>query len=186
MMNRRWRHYAKFPPILFTEASYTGSRLQQVKRCKRNKLLKVGKSHVTEYVETEQWRIQGEAPPTDQNFLNFTLFFGNVYVRVFPWRVGAPSYGKSWIRPCRGIYKYWKYMNDPMESVSVCVCHDTTYSSDTSRILRGWVGGNSQSGCANLLFCKSFVKNKTRMKINEFGPRGGHAILAPPSHTPDP
>ena len=59
MMNRRWRHYTKFPPILFAEASYTGSRLQQVKRCNRNKLLKVGKSHVTEYVETEQWPIQG-------------------------------------------------------------------------------------------------------------------------------
>ena len=32
----------------------------------------------------------------DQNFLNFIQFLGK-YVGPFPWRIGAPSYGESWI-----------------------------------------------------------------------------------------
>ena len=39
-------------------------------------------------------------------------------------------------------------------------------------------GGNSQSGCANLLFCKFVAENC--MKMKEFGPRGGHASLTTP------
>ena len=107
MMNRRWRHYTKFPPILFTEASYTGSRLQQVKRCNRNKLLKVGKSHVTE-CRDRAVADPREAPPTDQIFLILCSFSR---LSLEGWR---PSYWKSWIRPCRDIYKYGKYMNDPV------------------------------------------------------------------------
>ena len=38
-------------------------------------------------------------------------------------------------------------------------------------------GANSQSGCANLLFCKFFVENCMRMK--EFGPRGGPRTWRP-------
>ena len=38
-------------------------------------------------------------PPTEQNFLNFMHFLENLYVGAFPWRVGGPSYGESWIRP---------------------------------------------------------------------------------------
>ena len=36
---------------------------------------------------------------------------------------------------------------------------------------------NSQSGCANLLFCNFFAENCMRMK--EFG-TGGHTFLVPP------
>ena len=42
------------------------------------------------------------APPTAQNFLNFMQFFtkfGKIICWRPPWRVGAPSYGVSWIRP---------------------------------------------------------------------------------------
>ena len=42
------------------------------------------------------------APPTAQNFLNFMQFFvkfGKIICWRPPWRVGAPSYGESWIRP---------------------------------------------------------------------------------------
>ena len=56
---------------------------------------------------TIQWRILGgrpwRAPPTAQNFLNFMQFFakfGKIICWRPPWRVGAPSYGESWIRPC--------------------------------------------------------------------------------------
>ena len=43
------------------------------------------------------------SPFTDQNFLNFMQFFWenlvNLYVGAPSWRVGAPSYEESWIRP---------------------------------------------------------------------------------------
>ena len=47
---------------------------------------------------------RGTSPaPTDQNFLNFMQFLGgnlaNLYVGAPSWRVGAPSYEESWIRP---------------------------------------------------------------------------------------
>ena len=59
-----------------------------------------------------KWKASGRSkgappacdPPTDQNFLNFMQFLenlANLYAGTPSWRVGAPSYGKSWIRPRR-------------------------------------------------------------------------------------
>ena len=48
------------------------------------------------------------------NFLNFMQFFGKFVCSRLPLKDWRPSYGKSWIRPCRDIYKYGKYMNDPV------------------------------------------------------------------------
>ena len=39
-------------------------------------------------------------------------------------------------------------------------------------------GANSQSGCANLLFCKLFAENC--MKMKEFGSQDGRVSLVPP------
>ena len=50
----------------------------------------------------KQLRIQGGAPrPRTKIFLISCSFWENLYVGAFPWRVGAASYGKSWIRPWR-------------------------------------------------------------------------------------
>ena len=43
-------------------------------------------------------------------------------------------------------------------------------------------GANSQSGCANLLFCKFVAENC--MKMKEFEPREGHASLTTPLDLP--
>ena len=48
------------------------------------------------------------------NFLNFMQFFGKFVCSRLPLEGWRPSYGKSWIRPCRDIYKDGKYMNDPV------------------------------------------------------------------------
>ena len=87
-------------------------------------------------------RGEGTPPLSDQNFLNFMQFFWKIWqicILTPPsWRVGAPSYGKSWIRPwyyiTKGhtqtgipfmcaLYVYWKmvaYQN--VTPVDVCVC----------------------------------------------------------------
>ena len=56
-------------------------------------------------------------PSGNQNFLNFMQFFGNFVknyiLALSPWRVSAPSYGESWIRP-------WIRVSDLfMEMISV-------------------------------------------------------------------
>ena len=48
-------------------------------------------------------------PPTAPNFLNFMQFFakfGKIICWRPPWRVGAPSYVESWIRPCFVCVKF--------------------------------------------------------------------------------
>ena len=62
-----------------------------------------------------KWQIQGGRPPYRLNFLIFMQFFGKSgkFVCWRPsWRVCAPSYEESWIRPCSGPTKgliYYKY-----------------------------------------------------------------------------
>ena len=53
------------------------------------------------------WLIQGRGRPRrvpppygPKYFLNFVQFLEKLHVGAFPWRVGAPFYGESWIRPC--------------------------------------------------------------------------------------
>ena len=43
---------------------------------------------------------KGVPPLQTKIFLIYYSFGGNLYVGTFPWRVGAPSYWESWIRPC--------------------------------------------------------------------------------------
>ena len=79
---------------------------------------------------TSSGGFRGGAPPyTAQNFLNFMQFFAK-FGKIICWcppRVGAPSYGESWIRPC-----YNSLVADPetignAECVFV-VCSSLSYS----------------------------------------------------------
>ena len=52
-------------------------------------------------------KILDARPPPGPNSFNFMQFlgkFGKSYVGAPPWRVGAPSSGKSWIRHCHLKY----------------------------------------------------------------------------------
>ena len=44
---------------------------------------------------------RGCSPLRTKIFLISCSFWENLYVGAFPWRVGTPSYGKPWTRPCR-------------------------------------------------------------------------------------
>ena len=53
--------------------------------------------HTNCHIRYSQWRAD---PPLRTNiFLISCSFWENLYVGAFPWRVGAPSYGESWISP---------------------------------------------------------------------------------------
>ena len=77
-----------------------------------------------------QWRIQGGAPLRTKIFLFSCSFWENLCIGAFPWRVGAPSYGESLIRPCR----ITNCMNDSFECMELfawitLLCIQLLYSS---------------------------------------------------------
>ena len=125
-----------------------------------------------------QWRIYivkfwMRAPPRGPNSFNFMQFlgkFGKIVCWRPPWRVGAPSSGKSWIRHCQpyiralSIGSFKTLLLGSLSIVSVPL------SSGESRIFLAG-GPTHKSGCTNLLFCKFFAENC--MKMKEIGPQGG-------------
>ena len=95
------------------------------------------------------------------NFLNFMQFFGKFVCSRLPLEGWRPSYGKSWIRPCRDIYKYGKYMNDPVADP-------------------GFFPMGLRQFTKLGLFCKFFADC---IKMKEFEPAGDES-LAPPLDPP--
>ena len=60
----------------------------------------------------------GGRPPRTKIFLISCSFWENLYVGASPWRVGAPSCGESWIRPCLPLVLYVM-----RESANLCLPH---------------------------------------------------------------
>ena len=84
-----------------------------------------------------------------------------------PWRVGAPSYGESWIRACRSslvshICSFAKNIHRFLNRFAVFEC------GGVGNMEQGW-GQRKQKGN---------IGDENCMKMKEFGPRGAHVPSA--------
>ena len=78
-----------------------------------------------------QWRIYivkfwTRAPPGGPKFFQFHAVFGKIWLNCMlapPWRVGAPSSGKSWIRHCWHMYIIYMSFTTVQISIRLILLH---------------------------------------------------------------